>query len=678
MSGGEMSSLMRTFAWATTPLGPCTSWPQSLKSAVDLILDSEFPMIILWAPKLTQIYNDTYRSLMGIKHPAGLGQPTRDCWPEVWHINEPIYARVLKGETLTLEDQLFPITRRGYLEQAWFTLCYSPLRDERSLVTGVLVTVFETTQRFTAERERQEALDVLRAKEALQTYIVELSDILRAVAHPQEIASTACRLLGQRLGASRAYYNYRNEGGKTVVAEGNYVRQGESNLAGADCSEDYLRVRNILEAHGPLVLNDLARSPDLPVAERQRFLKLHIAAYVGASIARAGELVAVFNVCDSVPREWTQLEISMIQETADRTWALIERAQAEAAVQEANARAQTERAMRAADERFRALVTASSDVLYRMDPTWTEMRYLGSQGFLKATENPSGNWLEEYIPASDRPAVLAAIRRATETKTVFELEHRVFRQDGSLGWTLSRAVPLLDAEGRITEWFGAANDVTSRRQAEGFRQSLAEREALLKEVHHRVKNNLQVITSLLEMQANRAEDIQTFKALQEARNRIASLDTMHQLLYQTGSSAAIPLAPYARQLADFIVGYHGLNNRVRLEVEDDGMLELERAVPLGLLLNELVSNACKHAFPGTRLGSIQIRLSQEDDMITVRVVDDGVGLAKHVRTQPPMSLGMTLIHALAEQLRATVSYESNTPGTTVRVDIPSLSAPPAR
>ncbi|MDQ2773440.1 MAG: ATP-binding protein [Acidobacteriota bacterium] len=109
-------------------------------------------MVLLWGPALIQIYNDSYRELMGDKHPAGLGQPTRECWPEVWRINEPLYARVWQGEALTFEDQLYPITRHGYLEQAFFTLCYSPVGDETGRSAGVLVTVFETTQRLEAER----------------------------------------------------------------------------------------------------------------------------------------------------------------------------------------------------------------------------------------------------------------------------------------------------------------------------------------------------------------------------------------------------------------------------------------------------------------------------------------------------------------------------------------------
>ena len=143
----EMAGLIRLQKWSETSMGPVEGWPQRLKTSIDLVLACSFPMIVLWSPDLCQFYNDAYRDLMGGKHPSGLGQPTRLCWPEVWHINEPVYTKVFNGESLTFEDQLFPIRRYGYLEEAYFTLCYSPVRDEASAIQGVLVTVFETTSR---------------------------------------------------------------------------------------------------------------------------------------------------------------------------------------------------------------------------------------------------------------------------------------------------------------------------------------------------------------------------------------------------------------------------------------------------------------------------------------------------------------------------------------------------
>ena len=100
------------------------------ETAAGTVLACDFPMVVLWGADLIQIYNDAYRVLMGQKHPTGLGQPTAECWPEVWHINEPIYGRVFAGETVTFQDGSFRSTRFGMLEDAYFTLCYSPIPDE--------------------------------------------------------------------------------------------------------------------------------------------------------------------------------------------------------------------------------------------------------------------------------------------------------------------------------------------------------------------------------------------------------------------------------------------------------------------------------------------------------------------------------------------------------------------
>ncbi len=127
------------------------------------------------------------------------------------------------------------------------------------------------------------------------------------------------------------------------------------------------------------------------------------------------------------------------------------------------------------EEQFRALVMASSDVLYHMSPDWSEMRRLNSRGFLADMPEPSRGWLDKYIFSEDQPQILAAIHKVISTKSVFELEHRVRRADGSAGWVFSRAVPLLNKNGEIREWFGTATEITNRKQAEEERKKLLER-----------------------------------------------------------------------------------------------------------------------------------------------------------------------------------------------------------
>jgi PAS domain S-box-containing protein len=146
-------------------------------------------------------------------------------------------------------------------------------------------------------------------------------------------------------------------------------------------------------------------------------------------------------------------------------------------------------ALRESERRFRALVTASSTIVYRMSPDWMKMLYLLGQDFIPDTTNPSSSWLETYIFPEDRPFVLQAINEAIADKSLFQLEHRVRRVDGSAGWTLSRAIPLLDSDGEIVEWFGAAMDVTERKRAEAEVLALASRSDQQRRLYETVLSN---------------------------------------------------------------------------------------------------------------------------------------------------------------------------------------------
>ncbi|HMD96803.1 MAG TPA: PAS domain S-box protein [Terriglobia bacterium] len=141
--------------------------------------------------------------------------------------------------------------------------------------------------------------------------------------------------------------------------------------------------------------------------------------------------------------------------------------------QELAERQRAQESLRESEEHFRALVTATSDAVYRMSPDWSEMRQLLGRGFIADTEAPSRTWLQDYIHPDEQSRVMAAIHQAIRTESIFELEHRVLRVDGSEGWTFSRAVPLKDASGQIVDWFGTATDITERKQIEEARSQLA-------------------------------------------------------------------------------------------------------------------------------------------------------------------------------------------------------------
>lgn len=155
----DMAALIAGRQWDDTPLGAAADWPQSLKTIVDVILHSPLPMVVLWGPRVIQIYNAGYAEICAAKHPEALGQSNQDCWPEVWAFNAPIYEAVRRGEVRSFDRQLLTIARSGQMEDAWFDLTYSPVRDEGGDVGGVLVTVVEFTDHVLLLRAMETAVE---------------------------------------------------------------------------------------------------------------------------------------------------------------------------------------------------------------------------------------------------------------------------------------------------------------------------------------------------------------------------------------------------------------------------------------------------------------------------------------------------------------------------------------
>jgi PAS domain-containing protein len=180
--GGEMGALIRSLDWSQTAVGPVANWPQSLKTAVRIILTSRFAMFLWWGRERVNLYNDSYRPLLGSKHPAALGKPAREVWGEIWEqIGPRADAVLLRGESTYDEALLLLLERHGYLEEAYFTFSYSPLPDDGGNVGGLLCTVTEETQRVIGERR----LRVLR----------EVAAAMAESRTPSQVCESAARCL---------------------------------------------------------------------------------------------------------------------------------------------------------------------------------------------------------------------------------------------------------------------------------------------------------------------------------------------------------------------------------------------------------------------------------------------------------------------------------------------------
>jgi PAS domain S-box-containing protein len=177
-SGGEMGSLMRSVDWSKKPLGRTTEWPQSLRSALSICLNSSFPIAIYWGRDLVLLYNDAWSPILGAKHPWALGRPAREAWSEIWDIIGPMFEQVIAtGEATRRKDQLLPMRRHGYTEECYFDYTFSPIRGESSNVDGVFNAVIETTTRVIGERR----LRTLRDLGAHATVAKDVSEACRFV-----------------------------------------------------------------------------------------------------------------------------------------------------------------------------------------------------------------------------------------------------------------------------------------------------------------------------------------------------------------------------------------------------------------------------------------------------------------------------------------------------------------
>jgi signal transduction histidine kinase/CheY-like chemotaxis protein len=445
--GGEMGGLVRAHDWSATPLGPIEGWSPGLRTTVEIVLACGFPMVALWGPELIQVYNDGYRALMGDKHPAGLGQATRACWPEVWHINEPIYRRVLAGETVTFEDALYPIARHGALEDAWFTLSYSPVRGSDGDVGGVLVTVLETT---------------------------------------------------------------------------------------------------------------------------------------------AGH------------------------------WA--------------------EAALREGEARFRALATAGTSMIYRMSPDWRRMHRLDGRDVLADTPEPVEDWADTYLLPEDQREVFAAIEEAIRTGSTFELEHRVRLADGGVGWVLSRAVPILGPDGEVVEWFGAASDITARREAEAVLRvardaaeaANREKSRFLASVSHDLRQPVMAALLFVDLLRKRPLGGHERELVEPLADSVTNLNGMLTGLLEVARLDAGIVRPEVREFPlDELLGrlrgeFQGAAREagLSLEVTQTGLSICSDPLLVELVLRNLLSNAIKF----TEAGGVRVAVDAEAEDALLSVIDTGVGI----------------------------------------------------
>jgi PAS domain S-box-containing protein len=328
-----------------------------------------------------------------------------------------------------------------------------------------------------------------------------------------------------------------------------------------------------------------------------------------------------------------------------------------------------------AEQRFRRLATHAPVGIFETDLTgdciFVNERWCAIAG-LPPEDATGAGWVRALHP-EDRESVSGRWYESTKAGREFACEYRFQTPAGKVTWVSGAAVALRDPAGEVTGFMGTCSDITERKQAEEhIKTSLREKEVLLQEIHHRVKNNLQIISSLVSLQSGYLKDRQALEFFKETQNRIRSIAIIHEKLYQSRDLAQIDFAAYVHDLVAHLFHSYGTSpEEVDLEVNiAEGSLSVNTAILCGLIVNELVSNSLKHAFPNGQKGLIGVGLGieREDNghQFTLTVRDNGVSLMEDAVSDRTPSLGLQLVSRIAKQLGGAIQLETKG-GTRFRI-----------
>jgi PAS domain S-box-containing protein len=340
------------------------------------------------------------------------------------------------------------------------------------------------------------------------------------------------------------------------------------------------------------------------------------------------------------------------------------------------AHTQAEMALRQSEERFRQIAENIREVFWITEPRENKLVYISPAyeevwgRSCRSLIDVSSSWIDTVHP-DDRERLIEAAS-AVQSGGDYDLEYRIVRPEGEVRWVRDRAFPITNPSGEVYRIAGVIDDVTERKQAlEHIKTSLHEKEVLLKEIHHRVKNNMQVITSLLSLQSKSITDEQALSVFQDSQNRVKSMALIHETLYQSKDLSRINFAEYLQKLVAHVSrSYRIRPEAVRISINvDDISLPIDMAVPCGLIINELASNSLKYGFPADARGEVNITFGRAGSHYILRVSDTGVGLPKDFDPISGKSLGMKLVNMLTGQLCGELECRNGV-GTTFEIKFP--------
>ncbi|WP_201860293.1 HWE histidine kinase domain-containing protein [Microvirga soli] len=576
-NGGVMGERVRDHDWSSTPVGPIEAWPNSLRTAVSMMLHSKFPIYMLWGQELTSFYNDAYAPMLGSK-PEALGQSFRDVWAEAWGTVGPIAERALLGQASYFEDLPITLERNGYPEQTWWTFSYSPIHDESGAIGGIVCIVHETTGKVQGEQRLE--------------FLVRLSDRLRGLSEPVSVIKAAQEMLGEHLKTSRVGYGEVEETARYFTTESNWTDGTLAHQTGThDLAAFGPEILQALRRAEPLVVHDVSTDPRTnSPAHLAAFALLETASVITVSLIKRGRMMAALYVHNRTPRLWSDSEVKLVKDVAERTWDAVERAR-------------TEAALRKSEERLQLAIEASG-VVGTWDWDIASNRIYADERFA-ALFSVDPNAIASGVPLSDftsgihpddRAHVEEQIQEALETGAYYAAEYRTIGLDGQVQWVSAQGRCYYVA-GQPVRFPGIVVDITHRKRAEEHQQ------VLIHELNHRVKNTLATVQSIASQTLRNAGTMGEARSAMEAR--LLALSRAHDVLTRENWDGAGLLEIVREAMAPY---RHERETRIHME-GPDVRLSPRMALAIAMALQELATNAVKYGALSNEGGEVRIAWS---------------------------------------------------------------------
>ena len=673
----KVDHLLRTYDWSTCPLDRPDSWPSELKTVVRLMRNSHFPMFVAWGPELRFLYNDEYARLLGNKHPAAFGQSFPNIWQEIWLEIKPIVAKALAGEATFLENLPLVLERKGYREQAWFTFCYSPLEAAAGRIGGMFCTVTETTQQVLIEKRN--------------AFQLRLTDSLSSIAAPVEVVNAALDILGNELNVSRVLFSELDENEQTFLIRQDWTQPGVSSIQGVyDRLDDFASEIIADLTHGHSIVVENVEEDPRTVMNAEVYSNLEIQAFIAIPLVKSGKLRIILHLHQSMPYRWSDIDLQMALDTADRSWSAVE-----------HARAQAE--LRAERDRSRHIFDSMTEGFAIVDSEWLIVQ-INAAGLIisgKTGQTVIGNYFWSIWPQ-------LSPKELKECQDGIMLHRRPVTREQSFdfGGSHAKSIELRMypvPEGGVAIFY---RDVSPRKRIiEKLQEADQRKDEFLAMLAHELRNPLAPISAAADLLQGKEVDLlrvrQTSEIISRQVSHMTSLvDDLMDVsrvtrglinLHEEVLDAEVIISAAIEQVRPLIETrrhYIVVNvPQARIWVQGDR----KRLVQV---MSNLLNNAAKYTQEG---GRIEISVDADDTQAAFTVRDNGIGMAPDLipnafdlftqakrssdRSPGGLGIGLALVKRLVELHGGTVAASSKGAGagSTFVVRLPRVepAAPPA-